>query len=269
VGSFPRAPSGGTVARRFILEESVTFDLSGKTALVTAAGAGIGRASALALAEAGAAVTATDVDMDALATLGHEAGGIETRRLDCTDGEAIAALAGDITAPDILVNCSGWVHHGTILDVDDAVYDRAFDLNVRAHVLTIRAFLPGMIARGGGSIVNISSAAGVYKGAPNRAVYGATKAALIGLTKAVAADFIKDGIRCNAVCPGTIDTPSLRERIRAFGDEEEGRRAFMARQPSGRFGTADEIGALVLYLASDEAAFVTGQAHIIDGGWTL
>ena len=245
------------------------FDLSGKTAFITSAGAGIGRASALALAGAGAKVQATDIDAEALARLAADMPGIDTAPLDCTDGRAITAMAQSRAAPDILVNCSGWVHHGTVLDIDDAVYDRAFDLNVRAHVRIIRAFLPGMIAKGGGSIVNIASAAGAYKGAPNRAVYGATKAAIIGLTKAVAADFIKDGIRCNAVCPGTVDTPSLRGRIRAFGDEEEGMRAFMARQPSGRFGTAEEIAAMVLYLASDEASFVTGQGHIIDGGWTL
>jgi 2-keto-3-deoxy-L-fuconate dehydrogenase len=161
------------------------------------------------------------------------------------------------------------VHHGTVLDIDDAVFDRAFDLNVRAHVRVIRAFLPGMLAKGGGSIVNIASVVGSIKAAPNRAVYGATKAAVIGLTKAVAVDFLKQGIRCNAICPGTVDTPSLGQRIRAFGDEEAGRKAFLARQPTGRFGRPEEIAALAVYLASDEAEFVTGQTHVIDGGWAL
>lgn len=245
------------------------FDLSGKTAFITSAGAGIGRASALALAGAGAQVHGTDINAEALETLAAAHANIATSVLDVTDGAAITATAQGRAAPDILVNCSGYVHHGTVLDIDDDVYDLSFNLNVRAHIRIIRTFLPGMVAKGGGSIVNISSAAGAYKGAPNRAVYGATKAALIGLTKAVAVDFIKDGIRCNAVCPGTIDTPSLRGRISATGDEEEGMKTFMARQPSGRFGTAEEIAGLVLYLASDEAAFVTGQGHIIDGGWTL
>jgi 2-keto-3-deoxy-L-fuconate dehydrogenase len=245
------------------------YDLTGKTAFITSAGAGIGRASALALAGAGARVHATDIDAEALETLAAESANITTATLDCLDGAAIEAAGAAAGAVDILVNCSGWVHHGTVLDIDDAVFDRAFDLNVRAHVRVIRAFLPAMLEKGGGSIVNISSAVGAYKGAPNRAVYGATKAAIIGLTKAVAADFIAQGIRCNAICPGTVDTPSLRGRIRAFGDEQEGLKAFMARQPTGRFATADEIAALVLYLASDEAAFVTGQGHIIDGGWTL
>jgi 2-keto-3-deoxy-L-fuconate dehydrogenase len=243
--------------------------LKGKTAFVTSAGAGIGRATALAMAREGARVRATDIDAAALASLAAEAEGIETALLDCTDAAAIAAAPGGREAPDILVNCSGWVHHGTVLDIDDAVFDRAFDLNVRAHVRVIRAFLPGMLAKGGGSIVNIASVVGSIKAAPNRAVYGATKAAVIGLTKAVALDFLKQGIRCNAICPGTVDTPSLGQRIRAFGDEEAGRKAFMARQPTGRFGRPEEIAALAVYLASDEAEFVTGQTHVIDGGWAL
>jgi 2-keto-3-deoxy-L-fuconate dehydrogenase len=243
--------------------------LKGKTAFVTSAGAGIGRATALAMAREGARVRATDIDAAALASLAAEGEGIETALLDCTDAAAIAAAPGGREAPDILVNCSGWVHHGTVLDIDDAVFDRAFDLNVRAHVRVIRAFLPGMLAKGGGSIVNIASVVGSIKAAPNRAVYGATKAAVIGLTKAVAVDFLKQGIRCNAICPGTVDTPSLGQRIRAFGDEEAGRKAFMARQPTGRFGRPEEIAALAVYLASDEAEFVTGQTHVIDGGWAL
>lgn len=242
--------------------------LDGKTAFVTAAGAGIGRAAALALARAGARVFATDVDDAALAALAADAPGIETFRLDCTDAAAIARAPERVGAPRILVNCSGWVHHGTILDVDDATFDRSFELNVKAHVRVLRAFLPGMIANGGGAIINIASVVGSIRGAPNRAVYGATKAAVIGLTKSVAVDFVRDGIRCNAVCPGTVDTPSLRERIRALGDEAAALKAFMARQPIGRFASPAEVGALVLYLASDEAAFVTGQTHVIDGGWT-
>jgi 2-keto-3-deoxy-L-fuconate dehydrogenase len=245
------------------------YDLTGKTAFITSAGAGIGRASALALAGAGATVHATDIDAAALESLAAESANVTTATLDCLDGAAIAAAGQAAGAVDILVNCSGWVHNGTILDVDDAVFDRAVNLNVKAHVRVIRAFLPAMLENGGGSIVNIASAAGVHKGAPNRAIYGATKAAVIGLTKAVAADFIAKGIRCNAVCPGTVDTPSLRGRIRAFGDEAEGLKMFMARQPTGRFATAEEIAAMVLYLSTDEAAFVTGQAHVIDGGWSL
>ena len=244
--------------------------LEGKTAFVTAAGAGIGRASALALARAGARVTATDIDAAALETLtaeeGIAAGGLVTATLDCTDGAALAALA-ERPAPDILVSASGWVHHGTILDVDDAVYERAFGLNVQAHLRLIRAVLPGMVARGGGSIITIASVVGSIKGAPDRCVYGATKAALIGLTKSVAADFVRQGIRCNAVCPGTVDTPSLRQRIRDRGGDDAARQAFVDRQPMGRLGTPEEIAALVVYLASDAAAFVTGQTHVIDGGW--
>lgn len=242
--------------------------LSGKSAFVTAAGAGIGRASALALARAGARVTATDIDTEALASLAAEGDGIETDRLDCTDGAALAALAGR-EAPDILVSASGWVHHGTLLDVDDAVFERAFTLNVQAHVRLMRALLPGMIARGGGSIVVIASVASSIKGAPNRCVYGATKAALIGLTKSVATDFIRQGIRCNAVCPGSVDTPSLRQRMRDTGDYAGALQGFIDRAPMGRMARADEVASLVVHLASDAAAFITGQTHVIDGGWSL
>ena len=243
--------------------------LTGKTAFVTAAGHGIGRASALALAGAGARVTATDIDTAALETLAAEGDGrIDTAILDCTDAAALAACA-DRPAPDVLVSASGWVHHGTLLDTDDAVYDRAFTLNVQAHFRLIRAMLPGMIANGGGSIVTIASVVGSIKGAPNRCVYGATKAAVIGLTKSVATDFIKQGIRANAVCPGSVETPSLRQRMHDSGDYETARQAFIDRTPLGRMSSPEEIGALVLYLASDAASFVTGQTHVIDGGWTL
>jgi 2-keto-3-deoxy-L-fuconate dehydrogenase len=242
--------------------------LDGKTAFVTAAGNGIGRASAIALARAGARVTATDIDAAALASLEAEAEGIVTERLDCTDGAALAAL-GSRPSPDILVSASGWVHHGTLLDVDDDVFDRAFTLNVKAHVRLIRAMLPGMISNGGGSIVTIASVVGSIKGAPNRCVYGASKAAVIGLTKSVAADFIGQGIRCNAVCPGSVDTPSLHQRMRDSGDYEAARKAFIERAPMGRMAQPEEVAALVVYLASDAAAFVTGQTHVIDGGWAL
>ena len=207
--------------------------LAGKTAFVTSAGHGIGRATALALAQAGAQVTATDIDADALASLEGAQPGITTGHLDCTDGAALAALA-DRPAPDILVSASGWVHHGTLLDVDEAVYERSFALNVQAHFRLIRAMLPGMIANGGGSIVTIASVVSSIKGAQNRCVYGATKAAVIGLTKSVATDFIGQGIRCNAVCPGSVDTPSLRQRMQDSGDYETARRGFLARTPMGR-----------------------------------
>jgi 2-keto-3-deoxy-L-fuconate dehydrogenase len=239
--------------------------LDGKQALVTAAGAGIGRAVALAFAAEGAAVLATDIDGAALASL--SALGLQTARLDVTDGEAVARIAA-AAEPDVLVNAAGWVHHGTVLDCDAAAWDRSLALNVTAMHRTIRAVLPGMLMRGRGSIVNVASVASSIKGVPNRYAYGATKAAVIGLTKAVAADFVDQGLRCNAICPGTIDTPSLAERMRATGDEQAARSAFIARQPMGRLGRADEVAALAVYLGSDESAFTTGQAHVIDGGWT-
>jgi len=238
--------------------------LKGKTCLVTAAGQGIGRASALAMAAEGARVIATDINEAALATLD----GVETRRLDVLDGDAIAALAAEIGTPDVLFNCAGFVANGTILDCDEKEWDFSFDLNVKAMYRMIRAFLPGMIEQGGGSIINMSSVASSMIAAPNRFVYGATKAAVIGLTKAVAADFIAQGIRCNAVCPGTVESPSLEERLKATGDYEAARAAFTSRQPMGRIATAEEIAALVVYLASDESSYTTGVAHAIDGGWS-
>ena len=243
--------------------------LAGKRAFVTAAGAGIGRATALAFAREGAEVTAADIDAAALATLD----GMATRVLDVRDPAAVAAAAGATGGIDVLFNAAGWVAHGTILDCDEETWARSLELNLTAMYRVTRAFLPGMIARGGGSIVNVASAVGPMVAAPNRFVYGATKAGVVGFTKAIAADFIGRGIRCNAICPGTIDSPSLNARIAALGatlpgGEAEARALFLARQPTGRFGTADEIAALAVYLAGDESAFTTGAAMVIDGGWT-
>lgn len=238
--------------------------LSGKTCLVTAAGQGIGRASALAMAAEDARVVATDINEAALASLE----GVETRRLDVLDPADIATARDAVGAPDVLFNCAGFVANGTILDCDEKEWDFSFDLNVKAMYLMIRAFLPGMIEAGGGSIINMSSVASSIIAAPNRFVYGASKAAVIGLTKSVAADFIGHGIRCNAVCPGTVESPSLEERLRATGDYEAARASFTARQPMGRIASAEEIAALVVYLASGEASYTTGHAHVIDGGWS-
>ena len=240
--------------------------LKGKRAFVTAGAAGIGRACAIAFAREGATVVATDIDQKNLALLSNE-GVSEVARLDVRDSSAIEAMAKRIGTVDILLNAAGFVHHGTALDCSDADWDFSFDINVKSMHRTLRAFLPGMLAAGHGSIINIASAAGVFKAAPNRYVYGATKAAVAGLTRAVAADFITKGIRCNCICPGTIETPSMLGRAAALG--EGGREMFVSRQPMGRLGTADEIASLAVYLASDESAFTTGVAHIIDGGWTL
>ncbi|MET0852811.1 MAG: SDR family oxidoreductase [Candidatus Rokuibacteriota bacterium] len=240
--------------------------LRGKTALVTAAGQGIGRAVAQALAREGALVLATDVDEAKLAGL---PAGVQTRRLDVTDDAAVAALAAAGPAPAVLVNCAGFVHHGTILECAPGDWEFSMRLNVRAMYVVTRALLPGMIAAGGGAIVNIASVASSVKGVPNRFVYSATKAAIIGLTKSIAVDFVGKGIRCNAVCPGTVDTPSLRQRIAAAPDPAQARRDFVGRQPMGRLGEADEVADLCVYLASDESRFMTGQAVIIDGGITL
>ena len=240
--------------------------LKGKRAFVTAAAVGIGRACALAFAREGAEVFGTDIDEEKLALLKND-GVANVAKLDVRDTAAVEAMAKRAGPVDILLNAAGFVHHGTVLDCSDADWDFSFDLNVKSMHRTIRAFLPGMLEKGAGSIVNISSAAGVFKAAPNRYVYGATKAAVAALTRAVAADFITKGIRCNAICPGTIETPSMLNRAAAAGPG--GREMFVSRQPMGRLGTADEIAALAVYLASDESAFTTGVAHIIDGGWTL
>jgi len=243
--------------------------LKDKTVFATAAGAGIGRAAALAMAREGAKVFATDIDENALEELSEESASIEAFVMDALDAGAIDRAVERVGAPDVLLNCTGFVHHGTILDAGDEDFDFSFNLNVKAHFRIIRAFLPGMLENGGGSIVNMASVASSIKGTVNRCVYSATKGAVIGLTKTVAADYIGRGIRCNAVCPGSVDTPSLRERMRAQGDYEVAREAFIARAPMGRMAAAEEVAELVVYLASDESAFVTGQTHIIDGGWSL
>jgi 2-keto-3-deoxy-L-fuconate dehydrogenase len=237
--------------------------LSGKTALVTAAAQGIGKASAELFAREGARVIATDLNEDLLASVE----GCEGRRLDVLDPGAVTALAAELGAIDVLFNCAGYVHAGTILDCDEQAWAFSNDINVTAQYRAIRAFLPAMLAAGGGSIVNMASVASSIKGVPNRFAYGATKAAVIGLTKAVAADFVAQGIRCNAICPGTVDTPSLNQRLADTGDYAAARDAFTARQPMGRLGKPEELAQLALYLASDESAFTTGQIHIIDGGW--
>ena len=242
--------------------------LEGKRVLASAAGQGIGRASALAMAAEGAQVFATDINGDALAELASDgAGQIETFVMDVRN-DASVAKGVQRAQPDVLFNCAGFVHSGTILEAEDDDWDFAIDLNVRSMLRTIRAALPGMLDRGAGSIINMSSAASSIIGAPNRFIYGTTKAAVIGLTKSVAVDYIAQGIRANAICPGTVDSPSLHDRLRATGDYEAAMKAFIARQPMGRIARADEIAALVVYLASDESAFTTAQTHVIDGGWS-
>lgn len=244
--------------------------LAGKTAFLTAAGQGIGAATARAFAAAGAQVTATDVSQAALDALAAEIPAIVAFTLDARDTAAVQAAADRVGAVDVLFNCAGWVHQGTVLDCSEEDWDRAFDLNVKSMWRTLRAFLPKMLAAGGGSIINVASVVSSIKGAPNRFVYGATKAAVIGLTKAVAVDFARQGIRCNAICPGTVQSPSLEERIKALpGSYDDNRAAFVARQPMGRLGTPEEIAALAVYLASDDAAFVTGAEMKIDGAFSV
>jgi len=243
--------------------------LAGKIALVTAAAQGIGRATAIAFADEGATVWATDINEVALKPLGDGRPGIHTRRLDVLETKDVDRLAAELGALDVLFNCAGYVHHGTILECAERDWDFSFDLNVKSMYRTCRAFLPAMLQAGRGSIINMSSAASSIKAAPNRFVYGSTKAAVIGLTKAIAADFIRRGIRCNAICPGTVQSPSLEQRIAAQGDAEKALAAFVARQPMGRIGRPEEIAALAVYLASDESSFTTGQIHIIDGGFSV
>ena len=242
--------------------------LAGKTALVTAAAQGIGRAIALAFATEGAKVIAADINVDALEAL-NGSSGIAVHRLDVTDTQAIHSLAAELPPLGVLCNVAGFVHNGTILDCPEEDWDFSFDLNVKSMYRMISAFLPAMLDAGGGSIINMASVASSQRGLPKRCVYGASKAAVIGLTKSVAADFIKQGLRCNCICPGTIESPSLEDRIAAFDNPEEARKAFIARQPIGRLGTAEEVAAMAVYLASDESAYTTGTAMVVDGGVTL
>lgn len=240
--------------------------LKGKKALLTAAGAGIGQATAKAFAKEGAKVLATDINGESLGSL--EKLNIKTKVLDATDTIAVQNLSNEFGELDILFNCAGFVHHGTIEECDETAFDFSYQLNVKSMYLMIRCFLPLMLGSGGGSIINMSSVASSIIGVPNRFVYGTTKAAIIGLTKSIAADYVTNGIRCNAICPATVDSPSLQERMRAQGDYDKTRAEFIARQPMGRFGKPEEIASLAVYLASDESSFMTGQAISIDGGWT-
>ena len=242
--------------------------LAGKTAFITAAGQGIGRATALAFAREGAQVWATDVNAKALAEI-ESKDGIRTRALDVLDEAAIAKAAADAGPVDILFNCAGYVAHGSILDCSNKDWEFSFNLNVRSMFWVTKAFLPGMLKKGGGSIINMSSIASSVKGLPNRFAYGATKAAVVGLTKSIAADYVRQGIRCNCIGPGTVDTPSLGERINAFADPVQARRDFIARQPMGRLGTVEDITGILVFLASDESQFATGNMYSIDGGMTI
>lgn len=246
----------------------MTGRLAGKVALVTAAGQGIGRASALAMARDGAHVYATDIDVKLLESYAGVLN-VTTQPLNVLDDDAVTRLIDSLPPLDILFNCAGWVHNGTILECSAQDWDRSFNLNVRSMYVAIKAALPKMLEHGGGSIINMASVASSVRGLPSRFAYGASKAAVIGLSKAVAADYVAKGIRCNAICPGTVDTPSLQERINAYTDPEAARKNFIARQPMGRLAKPEEIAPLVVFLASDEAAFATGNAYSIDGGMTI
>lgn len=247
--------------------------LEGKHVFVTAAAQGMGRASVLAMAREGARVVATDLREDLLKALADEARAeglsIVVARLDVTDDAAVAKMIGELPPLDVLFNCAGYVHQGTIFECEDADWDRSFAINVRAMYKTIKAALPGMLENGGGSIVNMASVCSSLRGLPNRFAYGASKAAVVGLTKQVAADFVANGVRCNCIAPGTVETPSLHDRMRQLGDIEEARKMFVSRQPMGRIATAEEIIPIVIYLASDESAFMTGQCVAVDGGMTI
>jgi 2-keto-3-deoxy-L-fuconate dehydrogenase len=241
--------------------------LAGKVAFVTAAAQGMGRGAALAFAREGAQVWATDMNAQALASLKQD--GIQTRVLDVTDEAAVERVAREAGDIDVLFNCAGVVHHGSILDAAPKDWDQGFAVNVKSMYLVSRAFIPGMLKKGRGSIINMASVASSIRGLPNRFVYGTTKAAVIGLTKSIAADYVKQGVRCNAICPGTVDTPSLQGRINAFADPVQARKDFVARQPMGRLGTVDDITGILVFLASDESLFATGNAYSIDGGMTI
>jgi 2-keto-3-deoxy-L-fuconate dehydrogenase len=243
--------------------------LAGKIALVTAAGQGIGQATAVAFADEGATVWATDINETALKALSEERPGIRARRLDVRESQDVDKIATELGSLDVLFNCAGFVHNGSILECAEKDWDFSFDLNVKSMYRTCRAFLPAMLRAGKGNIINMSSVASSIRGAPHRFVYGSTKAAVIGLTKAIAADFVRQGIRCNAICPGTVHSPSLDQRMAAQGDAKKAYADFVARQPMGRLGRTEEVAALAVYLASDESAFTTGQTHIIDGGWAI
>jgi len=242
--------------------------LKGKIAFITAAGQGMGRAAAVAFAAEGARVWATDINAQALDSVASTPN-VTTRVLDVTDGDAVARVAAEVGGVDVLFNCAGYVHHGTIVDCTEQAWDKSFDVNIKAMYRVTRAFLPGMLGKGKGSIINMASVVSSVRGVPNRFAYGTTKAAVIGFTKAIAADYVKQGIRCNAVCPGTIDTPSLQERMNALPDPVQARKDFVARQPMGRLGTTGDIAPLLVYLASDESSFATGVAFTVDGGMTI
>ncbi len=241
--------------------------LKGKIAFITAAGQGMGRAAAVAFAAEGARVWATDINAQALESLA-DTPNVTIRALDVTDGAAVARVAAEVGGVDVLFNCAGYVHHGTILDCTEEAWDKSFDVNIKAMYRVTRAFLPAMLGKGKGSIINMASVVSSVRGVPNRFAYGTTKAAVIGFTKAIAADHVKQGLRCNAVCPGTIDTPSLQSRMNALPDPAQARKDFVARQPMGRLGTTDDIAPLLVYLASDESSFATGVAFTVDGGMT-
>jgi 2-dehydro-3-deoxy-L-fuconate 4-dehydrogenase len=243
--------------------------LAGKNVVMTAAGAGIGRATAIAMTREGATVYATDIDQAALDSLAETSPNLICSRLDVTDPAGVAELAGSVRTPDVLFNCAGYVHDGTLLDADDAAWDRSFSINVRAMARMIETFLPAMINNGGGSIINMATVASSIKGVANRCVYSASKGAVLGLTKSVAADFIRDGIRCNAVCPGSVMTPSFRARMEAGGDFENAYAKMLERQPTGEMATPEDIAPMIVYLASDESKVTTGQFLVVDGGWTI